>query len=477
MHHSIKCLSVLWLCIGLVFISCQKNDPETPGPEIPGLQFDTTTYITTLQRDTANFAHLQMSVSLPDQIDRIEIYHTDPETPLDIIEKYRGMHLLEFDYPIDISDFLQDTTLIYTLKVYDMKAHCRHKTFIFHIKPFSTPQITLPDGNKLFTDLPLYKIRAHFTTGSIPIANIRFTIDGKTENLPLPEEQITAYTLNRSISLNYLKEYTITLQVKDINGRQHTRHLTLTKIPGMDKPIKILCEKNKDKYEFQLEYNHETGKITGIDLIGHYKFTLTYGRYETANLITQISQTGYDTQQDVMTYTYEYDSQKRLQTVTTDHNGTSEIQVSQCYYDAQQLTGYTTGNTTIENIAYENLGALGKPLAEIWNTNLSEIRDDNRTKASDFCTVKIPSFIEDLPHSMFVPLQVNIPFQDIFLSRYIHLKNVSYTNNQITTDNYDYQTDSQGRLSKIIRKITDPEGNQTSGYIYSYIYEDTVSPE
>ena len=93
MHHSIKCLSVLWLCIGLVFISCQKNDPETPGPEIPGLQFDTTTYITTLQRDTANFAHLQMSVSLPDQIDRIEIYHTDPETPLDIIEKYRGMHL------------------------------------------------------------------------------------------------------------------------------------------------------------------------------------------------------------------------------------------------------------------------------------------------------------------------------------------------------------------------------------------------
>ena len=136
MHHSIKCLSVLWLCIGLVFISCQKNDPETPGPEIPGLQFDTTTYITTLQRDTANFAHLQMSVSLPDQIDRIEIYHTDPETPLDIIEKYRGMHLLEFDYPIDISDFLQDTTLIYTLKVYDMKAHCRHKTFIFHIKPF-----------------------------------------------------------------------------------------------------------------------------------------------------------------------------------------------------------------------------------------------------------------------------------------------------------------------------------------------------
>ncbi|MDE6451234.1 MAG: hypothetical protein K2L23_02905, partial [Odoribacter sp.] len=72
---------------------------------------------------------------------------------------------------------------------------------------------------------------------------------------------------------------------------------------------------------------------------------------------------------------------------------------------------------------------------------------------------------------------VNIPFQDLFLSRYIHKKNVSYTDDLITTDNYDYETDSQGRLSKITRKIIDREGNQTSCYIYSFIYKDTVLPE
>lgn len=477
MRHLIKQLSILLIGIGLMFISCQKNDPGTPGEEDLEIKFDTTTYITELRRDTANFAHLQLSLSLPSPIDRIEIHHADTDSPAEILTNYHGMHRLEFDYPVDITDFLKDTTLIYTLKVYDMEAYCRHKTFIFHIKPFSIPEIILPDGNRLFTDLPLYKIRAQFTTGSIPIDEIRLSIDEKTENLPLPEEQITIYTFNKTISLNYLKEYAITLYVKDINGRQHTRRLTLTRIPEMDKPVSILCTKDKEQYEFLLEYNKDTDKITGIDLVGQYRFSFVYDHYETANLITQISQTGYDTQQDVITYYYEYDTQKRLKTITANHNGNAEVLVEQCLYNSQHLTGFTTDNTTIGNIAYENLGVLGRPLAEVWNTRFPEIRDDNRTKASDFCTVKIPTFIEDIPHSMFVPLQVNIPFQDLFLSHYVHLKNVSLTDTSVITDSYEYETDSHGRLSKITRKAIDREGNQTSGYTYSYIYKDTVSPE
>lgn len=477
MHKIFKTFFLVLISSPLVLFSCQENDQNnTMALEDAVLNFDTATYSTNLSRDTSNYAHLYFQFSLENPINKIEIIDNSNNNLVDLLDNYQNTYKLTFDYAIDITDIIKDSTLSYTVKVYDTKESIHSKKFSFNIKKFSTPQIILADGKELITDLPIYKIRAYFTTGSIPISKINLTIDGKTHNIPQPIGDTTEYSLDYSIALNFLKQYPVKIQIIDINGRQSTRNFTITRISEMEKPIKILCS-GKQQYEILFEYDEDLKEITTIDFVDNYKFKLIYGQYNTAGLITQIQQNGYTNKKDTIIYNYGYDQQGRMQTLTKIQNGVSQNLIEQCNYNYTTLIGFSIGQHSINNIAYENFKILGKSLSEIWYTSFPDIQEKDRRKSSDFWTVKIPTYCKGIPNSMFVAHDIAIPFQDLFLSQYIHLKNINCQNQHIVTDNYSYTIDQQGRLSTLTRTVNGTQNSDDITYTYQFIYENTIIHE
>ena len=244
----------------------------------------------------------------------------------------------------------------------------------------------------------------------------------------------------------------------------------------MEKPIKILCS-GKQQYEILFEYDEDLKEITTIDFVDNYKFKLIYGQYNTAGLITQIQQNGYNNKKDTIIYNYGYDQQGRMQTLTKIQNGVSQNLIEQCNYNYTTLTGFSIGQHSINNIAYENFKILGKSLSEIWYTSFPDIQEKDRRKSSDFWTVKIPTYCKGIPNSMFVAHDIAIPFQDLFLSQYIHLKNINCQNQHIVTDNYSYTIDQQGRLSTLTRTVNGTQNSDDITYTYQFIYENTIIHE
>ncbi len=463
------------LGLGLSAMACSEDDKQpVTGPEAGELRFDTTTCVTELRRDTADFAHLQLDFCLPEKIASVEVKTQDGRT-LKTWEEYEGLTRLAFDYPADISDLFADTTVAYTLSVSDLQGKSYQKTFVFNIRPFSVPQILLPDGRELLTDLAVYKIRATLTTGAKPIARVRLVFDGKEQNLTPPQPGATEYVLDHQLPLIYYREYQAELQVEDADGRQATRELTITKIPAMEKPVRIHC---KGEREFDITFGFDAdNRLESIDMGGLYRYRLYYGDISvgTADIIVRIERHSYDEQEEPIVYAYQYTGQQRLQTLTVTRGAEQLVQITDCRYDFSRLSGFSVNGRPVSGIAYEDLKTLGKPVSEIWAVPFSETEESSRIKAAAFWTVKMPTYLDILPVPVFYDYDVNTPFSDLFLYPYLHLQNVSYADPSVVTDTYSYETDSRGRLSVLTRTSVSQDGR--GGYTYRFIYSDSPEPE
>ena len=165
-------------------------------------------------------------MDVPNGIDRIEILEGRSYEVLDVLEEYKGEKELDFNYQVDISDIVRDSSLAFIVKVYDLKYRTYNKAFMVRVK-------------KISTDVDAFSIRATLTTGMIPIRQVRLTVDGEKQELPAVEEDMTEYLLNYRIPLRRQKEYSVQILLEDVDGRRTTKSVKIFKVREMEKPVKI----------------------------------------------------------------------------------------------------------------------------------------------------------------------------------------------------------------------------------------------
>lgn len=464
---------LIFLGVSLLFLACEE-DPEFPDPK-----FDSTGVRTSeVRRDTSDYAYLQCFIDAPNGIDRIEILEGRSYEVLDVLNEYKGVKELEFDYQLDIRDIMRDTSLAYIVKVYDLKYRTYNKAFVVNVKKFSIPEVILTGGETISTDLDAFSIRAFLTTGMIPISQVRLTVDGVEQEIPEVEEDVTEYQLEYRIALRRQKEYKVQILLEDQNGRRTTKNLKIFRVREMDKPMKIICG-GQNQYEILLRYDAQN-RIHTIDFTNHYLFGINYEKINGKDLITTITQAGYGVENsDYISYLYQYDEDGLLQNLKEVWGARVTPLIDKCYYNDDKLTGFIAGSVTVRDIAYETLPGLGTIMSEIWISSFPEIQGKNRVKASEFQTMKIPTYFNELPYPMLVPFKVSAVFQDVFLSQYVYLKMVKYLDASSVANNFSYETDEKGRLSTLTRIVNSgvSSTSRATVYYYQFVYKDTVLTE
>ncbi len=463
----------IFFWLGLLFLACEE-DPEFPDPKFDSVGVRTSE----VRRDTADVTHLKCFIDAPNGIDRIEILEGRSYEVLDVLEEYRGIKELEFDYQVDISDIMRDTSLAYIVKVYDLKYRTYNKAFVVNVRKFSIPEVIVTGGETVSTDLDAYSIRALLTTGMIPISQVRLTVDGVEQEIPEVEEGVTEYQLACRISLRRQKEYKVQILLEDMNGRRTTKNLKIFRVREMDKPVKIICG-GQNQYEILLRYDAQN-RITAIDFTNHYLFGINYEKINGKDVITSVTQSGYGAENpDYISYIYQYDENGLLQSLKEVWGSRVTPQIDKCYYDGDRLTGFIAGSVTVKEIAYEDLPGLGTIMSEVWISSFPAIQGKNRVKATEFQTMKIPTYFNELPYPMLVPFKVSTVFQDVFLSRYVYLKMVKYLDVSSVANNFSYETDEKGRLSTLTRVVNSGASSTSRAvvYYYQFVYKDTVLPE
>ena len=463
-------LFFFWL--SFLFIACQET------PEFPDPKFDSTdTRVYEVRRDTADFVNLECFMDVPNGIDRIEILEGRSYEVLDVLEEYKGEKELNFNYQVDVSDIVRDSSLAFIVKVYDLKYRTYNKAFMVRVKKFSVPEINLAGGGTISTDVDAFSIRATLTTGMIPIRQVRLTVDGEKQELPAVEEDMTEYLLNYRIPLRRQKEYSVQILLEDVDGRRTTKSVKIFKVREMEKPVKILCG-GQLPYEVLLEYD-EQNRISLIDVLEHYKFQIMYDQIKEKEVIRSISQSGYGLENpDNINYVFNYDTTGMLQNVTESWGAAVTYHVGQCLYDKEKLNGFVAGAVVVTQVAYEDITGIGEIMSEVWGTAFAATLERDRLRATDFQTMRIPTYLKQLPYSLFVPFKVGILFQDVFLSPYVYLKMVKYLDASVVVNNFSYKTDEKGRLSSLTRTSTSTGSDgRAIMYYYQFVYKDTVLPE
>ncbi|MFR3328588.1 MAG: hypothetical protein ACLTSL_00195 [Odoribacter splanchnicus] len=460
-------LFFIYILMALFVILACQNEPEFPDPKFDSNE--TRTY--DVRRDTAEVVHLKCFIDVPNGIDQIEIIEGHTYEVLEVLEQYRGLKQVEFDYPVDISDIVQDTTLAFIVKVRDVKLRSYNKPFVINIKKFSIPEIILMGSSVVSTDVNMYKISASLTTGMIPIAKVSLTVDNKVQEIPEINSDTTDYQLEYIVNVRSAGTYNVRIILEDINGRRTSKDLKIIKVRQMEKPVKILCGGNQ-QYEFLLEY--EGSKLRKIDMIGHYKFELIYENVAGKEVVTNIRQNGYGLENpDNYTYIYKYDEKGRLQQLIEQWGSMHNSLIDVCLYDDEntRMLGFIAGASKVTDIAYETVDNT-TIMSEMWISAFAATREGTRVKNVDFQTVKIPTYFDQLPYPLLLPYKAYIAFQDVFLSPYVHLKTVGYIDNTAIVYTYSYSNDEKGRLAELTRIEPQERGSLT--YYYKFIYKDSL---
>ncbi|MDE6450782.1 MAG: hypothetical protein K2L23_00540, partial [Odoribacter sp.] len=337
---------------------------------------------------------LECFIDVPNGIDRIEILEGRSYEVMEVLEKYKGMKQLEFNYRVDISNVVRDSSLAYIVKVYDLKYRTYNKAFMVWVRRFSSPEIVLEGGETIATDVDAVSIRATLTTGMIPIRQVRLTVDGEKQELSGLEEEMTEYQLNYRIPLRRQKEYTVQILLEDMDGRRATKVLKIFKVREMEKPVKILCS-GQASYEVLLEYD-EQKRVNVIDVLDHYKFRITYAQIEGKDRVTGITQSGYGSENaDYISYGFNYDEQGMLKNVTESWGAALTYHVSQCLYTNGKLSGFVAGAVVVNQIAYEDIAGVGEVMSEVWGSDFVVTQEKNRLRATDFQMIKIPTYFNN----------------------------------------------------------------------------------
>jgi len=456
-------IGLLLLLLALLSGACNET------PEFPDPKFDspvTREYV--VRRDTADTFTLKCYMQVPNGIDRIEILNigNDYEV-MERLEQYRGLTELDFSYPIDLTGFDRDTLLGYIVKVYDVKQRTYNKAFQLEVKKMSVPEIHFLNGNQVAVTLPFVAIRASLETGMVPIRQIILKLDGQEKKRIEPERDTCAWELNNLIlqGLREMRMYEVQLVLEDVQGRQAVATQKVYRVDKIEKPKKIRVSGNMEA-EIELTYD-EQERLQQIELLGQCVLELSY--HETLDRIVKIEETEYGNYSDHMTYRFDYDENGLL--TTAWESGYSSPMAENIEYTGsganRQITSFISGASMIENIAYETGFTSGEMIyAEEWPATIRTVYPGIRLRMTGFEPVMLPTYLEQLPYPLLRTMRWSDLFHDLFTTKYVHSKTVSYINESQVAYTYTYSMDEKGRLSEWRRLYTDTDRIDYYQFVY-----------
>lgn len=460
-----RCLMAVALA-GTLF-ACQ----DIPAFPDPGFDFisDKTVEV---RRDTADSYEIVMRMNVPNGVDRIELLNGMNYELIESFAEYKGKDRFEFKYRVDFSNINVDTTLNFIIKVIDLDARSFNRGMTIKVKRFSIPEILVNSGDHVGISSPTYLVRAKITTGMNTIDSIKVLFEGKVQKTIVPDHLIKDTIINELVVLGTMewdKEYHLDIVAKDNKGQETTKRLTVLR-KELQKP------KSLSYYEagifwgtIYFQYD-DKGRLksyvwdyTRIKQV--YTYTYTYNEqglvssvawqyYYPTGLYTNYYKDRYyykpnSTQLDYATS----QNEKLYDTGAFVSNSETKFIENVVYNSNGTISSVVSGATLIDNLSYDpGFTPNDWIFAEYWYTPYSAIRMQYRQKRIDFQPVFMPTYVEGLPPFSSESGYTKELFCNLFISKYIYGKNQRLQDPSYDKcSSYSYVTDSEGRITNIIR--------------------------
>ena len=465
--------------VAVAMAAC-SDEPEFPDP---GLDM-TRAAVDTVRRDTIDTYTLEMNVTAPNGVEKVQILNGRNYKILDeITDRYKGQSSFLLQYNVDLKAVEKDTTMQFIVKIIDTKARSYNKGFTLVVKAFSAPVIKVSGGvDVLGLVSPVFNLKALFDTGLNSITSYRIMFEGEVkEQHEFNDTIVNTFTYNKMLSLDMEKgrDYRLTVELNDDKGNSMEKNITL-RLVDMKRPTKITITNYSGMFrEMELYYDKEKDRLDSI-LQTNYSYPLgsdgykyekkTYLKYTfeyaTNNMVSKWSKLELETGElsPVQLYTYEEGTRRLVSMDQADPNPSTAIDVSSWYDDSNvQAYYYGTNSKAVQDIYYVNdIHGTDKVFAEYWSTN--KPTDNARQHCEGMTAILIPTFFPELPNIIQSKDDV---WQDLFFYKYVFEKSVyTYRSGNATTSTLSASTDNSGRIVSMRRTKT-----ATSYYNYVFTYE------
>ena len=469
-----RLLYILILLFGALW-AC-SDEPEFPDPGL-----DTTrTSIDTVRRDTIDTYRISMNISAPNGVEKIEVLNGRNYSVIqEFTDEYRGKKEFTFDYDVDLREIVNDTTLLYIVKVIDRNMRSYNKGFTLNVKKFSSPDIKIAGGTDVLGLVSsVFQLKVQFETGLNTIDSYQILFEDEViDEGSFPDTLIHEYKYKQVVDVEMEKNQEYDLRVKLVDNKGTVGEKTMKlRLVEMKRPAKVTVVRTGSmNREYELFYDEEKDRLDSMLCTWYtsakdrlYKFEYTedgkmsgWNYRELDNLVTN-----YD-------FVYTYDDLGRLKTMDfRAGNPSSAIDVTDWYdHGGVKSFYYGTTSTPAENVHYTpEIKGDGVVFSELW-VNSNRANKDLRQHCEDMTAVLIPTYFPELPNVTITVSYPDEPMRELFFYKYIFEKAIyTYKAGNATTSLVSYTTDSTGRLVTLRRSTVNASGAVTAYWEYIFTY-------
>ncbi|MFV0566313.1 MAG: hypothetical protein ACK5NB_10835 [Flavobacteriaceae bacterium] len=470
-----KTLYILLIGV-LVIVAFQacESDPAFPDPG-----FELTDTRVEIRRDTADYYDINLKMSVPNGVETIDLIDATNYNVLSAINDYNGKTNFNFDYRVDLTPFEKDTVLNYIVKVVDTDNRSFNRGIRISVKGFSYPEVKLVGGNNVAVVAPAYYVKGIVSTGLNTIGTVKIIFEGEEQYSfeADPTSPLSEMVLKQLVFLGSMEAgitYNIDIMVTDSAGQSSTTTIAVTKGQDITRPIQINYVNSSGalitvKFEYDTEEN-----MTAFDYLFstngyNYRHEFSYNTLKMVDTIFYrlIKSDGTYTDDKYNYINYEAGTKKitNIESQSIEYEGgnviVGDIAVEADNFVYNDATGAILSfdtSSTVNNIYYSDPFGLGEQIfGEYWQLQSYMTRNDRRQHRSEYDPVIMPTYTEGMPPVLFTSSGVFDFSNEMFLNKYIMTKTAataSSPSSLIRLPSYTYETDNQGKITKITRVFT-----------------------
>ena len=200
---------VLWAC------------SDEPGFPDPGL--DTTrASVDTVRRDTIDTYRISMDISAPNGVEKIQVLNGRNYSVIqEFADEYCGRKEFTFDYDVDLREIVNDTTLLYIVKVIDRNMRSYNKGFTLNVKKFSSPVIKIAGASDVLGLVSsVFQLKVQFETGLNTINSYQVLFENEVvDEGSFPDTLMHEYKYKQVIDVEMEKDQEYDLRVKLVDNK------------------------------------------------------------------------------------------------------------------------------------------------------------------------------------------------------------------------------------------------------------------
>lgn len=451
----------LWAC---------SDEPEFPDPGLDA----TRTTIDTVRRDTMDSYLISMDISAPNGVDKIQLLNGRNYNVLEEFTEYGGQKNFTFEYNVDLREIVNDTTLLYIVKVIDRNMRSYNKGFTLNVKKFSAPDIKVVGGEDVLGLVnSVFELKALFETGLNTIDSYRvYFEDQLLDEGSFPDTLMHEYKYKKvvDVKMEMGEEYRLRVELTDDKGQVGKKEMKLLLVElSYPEKVSVYASANLNR-DVEFFYNAEN-RLDSLYITRYLQrmvdgYMIPYERYEAYkfeyNLEGMVSEWRFwdeNTEtselelEQKMVYTYE---DGKIKYIAEDPGpADTDIEVFS-WYDHGGIAGYWYGMEQVEDVHYvQELSGDGFVFAEWWPN--SARGEDNRVRCEDMTAILIPTYFPELPCLAMTSNSVDKDmWRDLFFLKYVFERGVYVAGKNAGKDAFTVvaSTDSQGCLTQYRRNVS-----------------------